>query len=241
MPRKQSIEIVKLLIAHGASTNCQNVLGNTPLHHAAKYGQVEIVKCLLASGADTNLCNNVLCTPLSSIVHSKHQNLKIIKLLIANLVKQECCNQNIDSTDKQIIDCCFAEIKHKCLQEVQSMQAIVVKDNLTLWDIFVVGHDKEEQKKYACMLDVTECPQYRLYIDKDIVRSAALNTALKSMSNIFDPCSSPEAQPHLPYLPPEMKLMILENLNNEELIKVSTTEQEEETVVAGASPLYEEG
>ncbi|KJV56561.1 ankyrin repeat family protein [Orientia chuto str. Dubai] len=220
----RSVELVKTLVAHGANVNCQNTLWDTPLHLAAGYNKLKNVQYLLASGADTSLCNNVLCTPLRCMNHSDGENLEIVKLLVANIVKREACNQNVDLADKLLVDSVFADLKQGCLQEIQEMQAIIVKDELSLWDIFVAGNNKEEQKKYASMLDVTKCAQYRLYIDEDIVKSAVLHTALESMSKIFDPCSSPDAQPHLPYLPPEMKLMILENLSNEELIKMSQSE-----------------
>ena len=44
------VEVVKLLLEHGADPNAQNKSGETPLHDAACLGHVEIVKLLLELG-----------------------------------------------------------------------------------------------------------------------------------------------------------------------------------------------
>jgi RNA polymerase sigma factor (sigma-70 family) len=48
------LEMVKLLLEHGASVNGKNGLGHTALFNAAMYGQVEAMKLLIDAGADVN-------------------------------------------------------------------------------------------------------------------------------------------------------------------------------------------
>lgn len=66
---QRQIMILRLLIAHGADVNIQNIRGWTPLHFAANYGNLkyydelvstmnDMVKILLENGADTTITNN---------------------------------------------------------------------------------------------------------------------------------------------------------------------------------------
>lgn len=48
-----SLELVKLLLEHGADADPVEFLGATPLHSAAAMGSVDIIEVLLAHGADT--------------------------------------------------------------------------------------------------------------------------------------------------------------------------------------------
>lgn len=58
-------ETAKLLLDNGATVNCQNVWGETPLFWATKYGDVCRVSLLLERGADPNLETSSSKTPLS--------------------------------------------------------------------------------------------------------------------------------------------------------------------------------
>lgn len=49
------IQLVELLVEHGADINCRDAEGFTPLHVAAIRGQVKVVKKLVELGADDNL------------------------------------------------------------------------------------------------------------------------------------------------------------------------------------------
>ena len=50
------IEAVKKFLASGTHVNAnKNIVGDTPLHSAAEYGQKEIVELLIANGADVNI------------------------------------------------------------------------------------------------------------------------------------------------------------------------------------------
>ena len=50
-----SLEIVRMLLAHGADPNLRQAGGFVPLHSAAQNGQVELIALLLEHGAEINL------------------------------------------------------------------------------------------------------------------------------------------------------------------------------------------
>jgi ankyrin repeat protein len=63
-----SIQVIAALISAGASPNCQNTSGMTPLHWAAINGQADRAKVLLNSGADPSLRNQEGKTPLDEAI-----------------------------------------------------------------------------------------------------------------------------------------------------------------------------
>ena len=79
-----NIEIIKLLILHGANLNCTVSSGHTPLLKAIERGcSIEIVKLLLDSGADVNLENSIdKGTPLIHVTMFDTINIDYIKLLL---------------------------------------------------------------------------------------------------------------------------------------------------------------
>jgi len=80
----------KFLILNGANVNpeCSHATGscscpsnaNTPLHTAARQGQLAMVKNLVSSGAKVNLINQDGCTPLHLAILNK--NLEVVKYLV---------------------------------------------------------------------------------------------------------------------------------------------------------------
>jgi ankyrin repeat protein len=59
-----NLELVNLLLDHGASVKSANTNGNTPLHTAASRGDLEIAETLLKHGADANAAITGGTTPL---------------------------------------------------------------------------------------------------------------------------------------------------------------------------------
>jgi ankyrin repeat protein len=59
-----NLEVVNLLLAHGASVKSANPNGYTPLHTAANRGDLEIAEALIQHGADVNVANKNGETPL---------------------------------------------------------------------------------------------------------------------------------------------------------------------------------
>jgi ankyrin repeat protein len=75
-----NLEVVKLLISHGADINEKNNCGRTPLHSASCNGHLEIVKELISCGASIEK-DNYGETPLHRIMRISNR-LEIMKKLI---------------------------------------------------------------------------------------------------------------------------------------------------------------
>ncbi len=76
----RSLEITRLLIAHGAPVNAYQADNFTPLHAAAQNGDIEIVKLLIESGADPNLADTEGKTPLEfARTEHFHQVVDLLK------------------------------------------------------------------------------------------------------------------------------------------------------------------
>ncbi len=59
-----NLELVRLLLAHGANINARNHLGKTPLSEAITFGHNAIANALIEAGADVNLADIYGLTPL---------------------------------------------------------------------------------------------------------------------------------------------------------------------------------
>jgi len=74
-------DVSSKLIASGANVNSSNMIGSTPLHHAAHAGDIEGAKMLLSNKAATNNVTNVeKATSLHWACGSGH--LEVVKLLV---------------------------------------------------------------------------------------------------------------------------------------------------------------
>jgi ankyrin repeat protein len=65
MVHKVGIDMISLLLENGADVNAQDIMGNTPLHHAMvhKVG-IDMISLLLENGADVNAQDIIGNTPL---------------------------------------------------------------------------------------------------------------------------------------------------------------------------------
>ena len=79
--RHAQIQVMGLLIAHGAGINAQDQQGNSPLYTAVSSDCAPAVELLLAHGADTNIPR--LGTPLH--VAALHESTRVIELLLEYL------------------------------------------------------------------------------------------------------------------------------------------------------------
>lgn len=85
------LEVVALLINHGAEVTCKDKKGYTPLHAAASNGQINIVKHLLNLGVE--VCGNVLpCCSIFEVLFSSllWMLLQILEDLLKKIVPIFC-------------------------------------------------------------------------------------------------------------------------------------------------------
>ncbi|XP_025832280.1 ankyrin repeat domain-containing protein 17 isoform X2 [Agrilus planipennis] len=75
------LDIVRLLVAHGADVNAQSSSGNTPLMYGCAGGHTEVVKFLLEHGANVEDHNENGHTPLMEAASAGHVELAKILLM----------------------------------------------------------------------------------------------------------------------------------------------------------------
>ncbi|NXF04265.1 ASB3 protein, partial [Smithornis capensis] len=75
-----STEIMKILLEKGASKNCRDDFGITPLFVAAQYGQLESLRLLVSHGADINSQAKDRATPL--LLAAQEGHLECVELLL---------------------------------------------------------------------------------------------------------------------------------------------------------------
>ncbi|XP_064507066.1 ankyrin repeat and SOCS box protein 3 isoform X1 [Pseudopipra pipra] len=76
-----STEIMEILLEKGASKNCRDDFGITPLFVAAQYGQLESLRLLVSHGADLNCQAKDRATPL--LIAAQEGHLGCVELLLA--------------------------------------------------------------------------------------------------------------------------------------------------------------
>lgn len=75
------IEIIELLLKHGADVNAQSSTGNTPLMYACAGGHVGAVQLLLAHGANVEDHNENGHTPLMEAASAGHVTVAKVNML----------------------------------------------------------------------------------------------------------------------------------------------------------------
>jgi len=88
--QQQDINLIQLLLKHGAKVNQVNDRGESALHIACKNNNEEMVKCLIENGADINQKDHQQRTPLFyTYQHGNHNLIQYIKEKIGNKIKED--------------------------------------------------------------------------------------------------------------------------------------------------------
>ena len=74
------IELVRLMLEHGADVNTLDFNDDTPLSFATMYGYVDVVRLLLEYNPDINKNRSLLVDPLRYSCY--HRHVEIVKLLV---------------------------------------------------------------------------------------------------------------------------------------------------------------
>ena len=89
--RVQSVEIVKLLLKHGANINpTEKYSSDVPLNWAVSIGNIKIVELLLKAGADPNVEGG--CGDCSLILAVERANVEMVELLLKHKANPNIVN-----------------------------------------------------------------------------------------------------------------------------------------------------
>ncbi|BAG39672.1 ankyrin repeat-containing protein 05_03 [Orientia tsutsugamushi str. Ikeda] len=263
---KKRIEFIKLLLAHGANPNIQDKYCSTPLHCAAHYCDIVTIKLLLKKGANLNVLDVTHSTPFADAYRmfmvDQETNKGVMQLLVTEIVKLEHLGIKISGSDlegvnlnKQLINESkqLKELEQQCHKEIKKMKSICVsKNDSSFFDIFVLQKDINTLARCANNSDIVKYQNkfsmYSSFIEKSIkegkARAKMLQGAVESIDEIFESNqdANQESQISWLHLPPEVRMMILENLSNTDLTKLQhndTAEAEAEAELEGAYAIYE--
>ncbi|KJV74591.1 ankyrin repeat-containing protein [Orientia tsutsugamushi] len=259
-----NIQMAMFLLANHAEVDTQNAYSSTALYYAAEQSNVEMVRLLLSYGANPNLQCHFNQTPFErawvKYINSPELHFEMMKLLVTNIVKTEHCN-SVDTNllgflhNKELINESeqLKELEQQCHKEIEEMKSIRVgKNNLSFFDIFVLQKDIDTLARCANNPDIVLCQDkfsmYSSFIEKSIkegkARAKMLQGAVESIDEIFESNQDSHKESHISWLhlPPEVRMMILENLSNTDLTKLQhndTAEAEAEAELEGAYAIYD--
>ncbi|KJV73824.1 ankyrin repeat domain-containing protein [Orientia tsutsugamushi] len=259
-----NIQMAMFLLANHAEVDTQNVYSNTALYYAVEQSNIEMASILLSYGANLNFQCQLNVTPFEiawvKYIDSPELHFEMMKLLITNIVKTEHCNA-VDTNlsgfiqNKRLINESedLKELEQQCHKEIEEMKSISVgKNSSSFFDIFVLQKDINTLARCANNPDVkkyqNKFSMYSSFIEKSIeegqARAKLLKGAVESMNEIFESNHdvSQESQISWLNLPPELKVMILENLGDDDLTKLQHNEEADvnaEAEVGGAYAIYD--
>ncbi|KJV73780.1 ankyrin repeat domain-containing protein [Orientia tsutsugamushi] len=254
----RNTSILKLLLDNNANPNLQNCKGNTPLHLATANGHIDIIRLLLNHGSDVNLPSGTNDTALwiawIKFSENPRQYFEIIRLLISRSaiiehLKLVDTNSQGFLQNKSLISeiSSLNAFEQQCHAEIKQMKSFCVgSSGFSFFDMFVLKKDINTIARCANNLGIVEhMYKFDMYfslieeaVEEGKVRAKMLHGAVESMDEIFESNQDNRKESPISWLqlPPELKLMILENLSNNDLTKLQHTDEAE---AGGAHAIYE--
>lgn len=107
---------VKTLLEHGADPNCQDVLGNTPLHFACYGRRLANLEMLIMHCADVNLSDKSNYIPLD-VIYSDREHSEVEADMIDMMVAIGGKEQVYDSSGNKLVQDPMEEMKKQREQE----------------------------------------------------------------------------------------------------------------------------
>lgn len=121
-----------------------DIFGNTPLHYAARSGNIEIIKYFLSNGGakDINLSNHKGCTPLYYAVF--HGDKEILELLLENgAIINAPDNEGITPLAGAVLTGNLEAAKFLLEKGAIFSPELITDENLTILHLAAVSHNKE--------------------------------------------------------------------------------------------------
>jgi ankyrin repeat protein len=119
--------VVKILVAHGANLDLQNVVGNTALHVAVSHGYSAVIEHLIRNGADVNLLNKRNLRPVQMTTAST--TIELVNYLTQRQVSIAMSRLRQLQASKDQMENELSELKndHESLKQVVIEKDIVIE------------------------------------------------------------------------------------------------------------------
>ncbi|QRY19010.1 ORF-140 [Teiidae poxvirus 1] len=219
-------KVVQLLLDHKIDINAKDKNGNTALHLSIKHGCAELVKIFVDYGADLTILNNSSNTCFDEYEQLQRKNTQIQRMLVSRTLlmrhaKIVSVNPEGDRRNWKKIEADegVKTYKIKCEKEIEVLKQMAIK-SLTFLEICV--------KRLHCssllrLADINACKIQQLEIYKELVEETIKATKYREKLiteslNIMR-TTSPQ-QTLWDDIPDEIKLLILNYLDNKDLIKI---------------------
>ncbi|KJV97530.1 ankyrin repeat family protein [Orientia tsutsugamushi str. Sido] len=245
------IQVIKLLLNAGADVNLSDNYNHTPLHCAVINHNLPFAKILLSAGADVNAVNDLGDTPFSQSYTIFDYDDDIIKLLVADIIRIEYCNPDINARgfieNQSIIHRSqhLTNLRYKCKKELQEMKDIKVGNSgTTLFEMLFLEKNLNTLARCISNSDfiakiTKKFDMYASFIEQCIKnasdRAHLLQHAIESLAETVtllpdDHVASTPSWNNLPY---EVQEIILGHLSNNELRKFQPVDEEEAEITGG--------
>ena len=132
--RVNNLEVVQILLQHGADINMPNISLDTALHTAARVNNLEVVQTLLEYGADINMLNRSWDTPLHAacLFDKPHMVNLLLSMGADPYIMNKDNRKPRDIYKEGIIPCIFIHHEVVALYKIVACQLLSNDDKLCM-------------------------------------------------------------------------------------------------------------